>query len=63
MPLIPLIAGLAAFGNVAGGASAISQTVIDKTNAQKMPVEDRRYNTAMEEMGKKGAGLYLKKMQ
>lgn len=61
LPLIPLFAGLSALGSVAGGASAIAKTVIDAKNAKKKLDEDRRHNTAMEAIGKKGSGLYLRK--
>lgn len=61
LPLIPLFAGLSALGSVAGGASAIAKTVIDAKNAKKKMEEDRRHNAAMEAIGKKGSGLYLRK--
>lgn len=63
LPLIPIFAGLSALGSIAGGASAIAQTVIGAKNAKKKLEEDKRHNTAMEEIGKKGSGLYLKKMK
>lgn len=61
LPLIPLFAGLSALGSLAGGASAIAKTVIDAKNAKKKLEEDQRHNVAMEEIGKKGAGLFLRK--
>jgi hypothetical protein len=48
---------------LAGGASAIAKTVIDAKNAKKKLEEDTRHNQAMEEIGKKGSGLYLRKNQ
>lgn len=61
LPLIPLFAGLSALGALAGGASAVAKTVIDAKNVKKKLEEDRRHNAAMEEIGKKGSGLYLRK--
>lgn len=61
LPLIPIFAGLSALGSLAGGASAIASSVINAKNTRKKLEEDKRHNAAMEEIGKKGAGLYLKK--
>lgn len=61
LPLIPIFAGLSALGSLAGGASAIAKTVMDAKAAKRKLEEDRRHNAAMEEIGKKGAGLYLRK--
>lgn len=61
LPLIPLFAGLSALGALTGGASAIAKTVIDAKNAKKKLEEDHRHNTAMESIGAKGSGLYLRK--
>lgn len=60
IPLIPLFAGLSALGSLAGGASAIAKTVIDARNARQKLQENGQSKT-MEEIGKKGAGLYLRK--
>lgn len=61
LPLLPLLGALGAIGSMAGGASAIAKTVIDAKNAKKKLEEDKRHNHAMEEIGKKGSGLYLRK--
>lgn len=60
LPLIPIFAGLSALGSLAGGASAIAKTIISAKNAQKS-LKDNNNNKVMEEIGKKGDGLYLKK--
>ncbi len=60
IPLIPLFAGLSALGSLAGGASAIAKTVIDARNARQK-LQENGQSKAMEEIGKKGAGLYLRK--
>ncbi|KAJ8912762.1 hypothetical protein NQ315_016719 [Exocentrus adspersus] len=52
-----------AVGSLAGGASAIAKTIIDAKNAKKKLEEDHRHNAAMEAIGAKGSGLYLKKNQ
>ncbi|KAJ8914336.1 hypothetical protein NQ315_011324 [Exocentrus adspersus] len=52
-----------AVGSLAGGASAIAKTIIDEKNAKKKLEEDHRHNAAMEVIGAKGSGLYLKKNQ
>lgn len=44
-----------------GGASAIAKTVIDSRNAKKKLEEDKRHNKTMEEIGRIGSGLYLRK--
>ena len=59
LPLIPIFAGLSALGSLAGGASAIAKTIINARNAQKNLKENT--NKVMEEIGKKGNGLYLRK--
>ena len=59
--LLPLIGALGGLGGLAGGASAIAKTVIDAKNAKKKLEEEQRHNKAMEEIGKKGSGLYLRK--
>lgn len=61
LPLIPLFAGLSALGSIAGGASAVANAVVNSKNARKKLEEDRRHNIVMEEIGKKGSGLYLRK--
>lgn len=61
LPLLPLFAGLSALGSLAGGASAIAKTVIDAKNAKKKLGEDQRHHKVLEEIGKKGSGLYLRK--
>lgn len=61
LPLIPIFAGLSALGSIAGGASAIAQTVIRAKDAKKKLDEQKRHNSAMEEIENKGAGLYMKK--
>lgn len=61
LPLIPIFAGLSALGSLAGGAGGIAKAVIDAKNAKKKLEEDRRHHAAMEEIGKKGTGLYMKK--
>ncbi|KAJ8909676.1 hypothetical protein NQ315_011380 [Exocentrus adspersus] len=50
-------------GSLASGASAIAKTIIDAKNAKKKLEEDHRHNAAMEAIGAKGSGLYLKKNQ
>lgn len=60
IPLIPLFAGLSALGSLAGGASAIAKTIIEAKNARKK-LNENGHSNAMEEIGKKGMGLYLKK--
>lgn len=60
LPLIPIFAGLSALGSLAGGASAISNAVINAKTARKKLEEDKRHHMAMEEL-KKGSGLYLRK--
>ncbi|KAJ8918510.1 hypothetical protein NQ315_015215 [Exocentrus adspersus] len=54
---------LGAVVSLAGGASAIAKTIIDAKNAKKKLEEDHRHNAAMEAIGAKGSGLYLKKNQ
>lgn len=61
LPLLPLLGALGALGSLAGGASAVAKTVIDVKNARKKLEEDRRHNKAMEEIGKRGSGMYLRK--
>lgn len=61
LPLIPIFAGLSALGSLAGGSGAIAKAIIDAKSAKKKLEEDKRHNAAMEEIGKKGSGLYLKK--
>lgn len=61
LPLIPLFGALSALGALSGGASAIAKTVIDAKNAKQKLAEDQRHNQVMEEIGRKGSGLYLKK--
>ncbi|KAJ8914483.1 hypothetical protein NQ315_002755 [Exocentrus adspersus] len=58
---IALKAARVAIKNV--GASAIAKTIIDAKNAKKKLEEDHRHNAAMEAIGAKGSGLYLKKNQ
>ncbi|KAJ8913121.1 hypothetical protein NQ315_006039 [Exocentrus adspersus] len=61
---IALKAALVAIKKVgAGGASVIAKTIIDAKNAKKKLEEDHRHNAAMEAIGAKGSGLYLKKNQ
>ena len=55
------ILGLASVGTVAGGASAIAKTIIDAKNAKRKMEEQKRHNKVMEEIGRKGSGLYLRK--
>ncbi|KAJ8910952.1 hypothetical protein NQ315_014958 [Exocentrus adspersus] len=50
-----------AVASLAGGASAIAKTIIDAKNAKKNLEEDHRHNAAMESIGAKGSGLYLRK--
>lgn len=61
LPLLPLLGALSALGSVAGGASAIAKTITDAKNARKKLEEEHRHNITMEEIGKKGSGLYLRK--
>ncbi|KAJ8914674.1 hypothetical protein NQ315_017372 [Exocentrus adspersus] len=63
LPLLPILGALGAVGSLAGGASAIAKTIIDAKNAKKKLEEDHRHNAAMEAIGAKGSGLYLKKNQ
>jgi hypothetical protein len=59
--LMPILGALGALGSLAGGAGAVAKTVIDAKNAAKKLMEDRRHNEAMEAIGAKGSGLYLRK--
>ncbi|KAJ8916933.1 hypothetical protein NQ315_013405 [Exocentrus adspersus] len=61
LPLLPILGALGAVGSLAGGASAIAKTIIDAKNAKKKLEEDHRHNAAMESIGAKGSGLYLRK--
>lgn len=62
LPLIPIFAGLSALGSLVGGASAVANAVVNAKNAKKKLEEDKRFHTeVMEEIGKKGSGLYLRK--
>jgi hypothetical protein len=56
---IPMLAAAAAAaGSLAGGASTIANAVNQKKNADKVLIETKRHNKAME--SKNGKGLYLK---
>lgn len=61
LPLLPILAGLGALGSLIGGASAVANTAINSKNAIKKLEEDKRHHQAMEEIGKKGSGIYLRK--
>ncbi|KAJ8910598.1 hypothetical protein NQ315_003968 [Exocentrus adspersus] len=61
LPLLPILGALGAVGSLAGGASAIAKTIIDAKNAKKKLEEDHRHNAALESIGAKGSGLYLRK--
>lgn len=61
LPLLPILAGLGSLGSLAGGASAVAKTIIDAKNAKKKLEEQSRHNRKMEEIGKQGSGLYLRK--
>ncbi|KAJ8915470.1 hypothetical protein NQ315_003233 [Exocentrus adspersus] len=63
LPLLPILGALGAVGSLAGGASAIAKTIIDAKNAKKKLEEDHRHDAAIEAIGAKGSGLYLKKNQ
>lgn len=53
-----LLAGLAAAGSIAGGASAVANAVNKKKADVKLLEETMRHNTVMEK--KKGAGVFLR---
>lgn len=60
LPLLPILSALGALGALAGGASTVAKNVIDITNAKNKLTGDKKKT---EEIGVKGSGLYLKKMQ
>lgn len=59
LPLIPIFAGLSALGALAGGASAIVNTVNSAKKGKEELAEAQRHNRAMEQMSI-GHGLYLR---
>lgn len=50
LPLIPLFAGLAAAGSLAGGAAGIAKAVQDKQASDAEQREEERHNKAMEKV-------------
>ena len=58
--LIPILAGIGALGSLAGAASGIAKTVIDKQNNEIKNQEQERHNKEIETIAK-GNGLYLTK--
>ncbi|XP_049820162.1 uncharacterized protein LOC126264810 [Aethina tumida] len=61
LPLLPILAGLSSLGALMGGAAGVAKTIVDAKNAKKNLDEQKRHNQRMEQIGKKGSGLYLRK--
>lgn len=58
LPILPILAGLATVGSIAGSAAAVVKTAKDIKVAEKQLAENIRHNKAMEV--KVGKGLYLR---
>ena len=61
-PLIPIFAGLAAAGSIAGGTAAIANAVNSKKSQDAQLERERAHNTRVEQL-LKGEGLQLPEYQ
>lgn len=62
LPLMPIFAGLGAFGVLNGGVTLIAKAINDAKSAALKLKEVQRHNKSMEAIAM-GEGLYLKKRQ